>query len=149
MWDLRAGDEDENFQFLEAMYLIVASGNPIFPFRRPKGLVPLWLILQFRFKGTVHDGGDKVWNGGGSCGGDIEGKEIVRIAKRCEFSQKGMNGVNWTNIMGHPSMGCRGSHIRNRSSKMGVWQQAISRCITRSSKMQAGGLPKGKRRIKG
>ena len=116
-WHFRSRDKDEHLQCFETAYLIMSSGDPIFPFGRAKGLVPFRLILQVRLKGAVRYGGDKVWYGGSISGRDIEGQEIVRVAKRGKFSKEGMNRVHRTVVPGCSSAGTGGRNVRDCSSE--------------------------------
>jgi len=71
IWDLRVRNEDEYFEVLKAAYLIMTTRNSVFPLRRLKGLMPLWLILQIWLEGPIGNGRYKVWYRRGVGGSDI------------------------------------------------------------------------------
>jgi hypothetical protein len=75
--DVGAWDEYKHLELLETAYLIMTTGDPILPFRRSEGFMPLRFILQVRFEGSVRNRGHKIWHGSSVCGCDVKGKEIM------------------------------------------------------------------------
>ncbi len=93
--------------------------------------MPLWFILQFGLEGAVRNGSYEVWHRGNVSGCDVEGQELMGVAKRGELSQEGVDGINRVAITGCPSASGGCGNVRDGGSKAQVRQKAVSRCITR------------------